>query len=135
MAHTTVEIDVTPEAVKGRDVCCRIEPTTRDDEQYVTDDGKIILPSDRGPYELNFHLRDGKAADLTYDEGGPWSCREGGCPEVDDQDERQFPTQAQRIDREGKLLKVRATPAGKNSRYYSLNFTGGVRCDPVIIHD
>lgn len=134
MAHTMVEIDVTPEAVNGRDVCCRIEPTTPDDEQYVSC-GTITLPFDGGPYELNFHLRDGNAADLTFDDRRPWSCREGRCPDVDDEDERQFPRGSRRIDREGKLLKVRATPAGRNKRYYSLNFTGGVRCDPIIIHD
>lgn len=134
MPDKKVQIDVTPAFIEHPSACCRIEPTTSDDVQYVSG-GIITLPVRGGPYELNFHLKDGIAADLEFDEQRPWSCRPDQCPDIGDQDERQYPREGQRVEKHGTLLKVRSRPAGQNMRYYSLNFTGGVRCDPVIIHD
>jgi hypothetical protein len=123
-----VNINVTPIIVDGSEAVCRIEPGGPADEPYV-DNGLVRLPPGQ-PVELNFHLQDGDHPELAFDAGRPWSCRAGGCPGLGENDHAQFPHASVAND---KLLKVRATPAARNARHYSLNFDGGIRFDPIII--
>ena len=129
---TPVHINVTPIYVDHPEAICRIEARTDADEEYVNS-GMITLPARDGPYMLNFYLQDGVAADLAFDEEMPWSCRPRKCPDLTDNNRQRFPSA--NVSAGGKLLKVRATPSGKNAWHYSLNFNGSVRCDPIIIHD
>lgn len=129
---TPVHIDVTPVYVDHPEAICRIEARTDADEQYVSS-GMITLPARGGPYMLNFHLQDGVASDLAFDEDRPWSCRHKECPDLDDNNRQRFPSAA--VSEAGKLLRVRATPSGRSAWHYSLNFDGSLRYDPIIIHD
>lgn len=131
---TPVNVNVTPVFVEHPNAICRIEPATDADARFVNC-GMITLPHQGGPYRIQFHLQNGDAPDLVFDEQRPWSCREGACPDIDDHDNRQFPTDALAVENHGKMLRVRATPSGRNARHYSLNFDGGMRFDPVIIHN
>ncbi len=129
MLSTEVHIVVTPLLVKGMDAVCEIKPRGESDEHYV-EHGIIRVP--RGErVELHFHLQDGDYPDLVFADQ-PWSSREGKCPAPADNDSAQFP-QAAKTAR--KTAQVRAMPTVHGARHYSLNFDGGIRCDPVIIRD
>ena len=129
---TDVHINVTPIFVDHPEAVCKVEPQGDDDERFVRY-GMIILPRGMGSFMLHFHLQDGVAPDLAFAEDRPWSCRPQKCPDLSDNNDSRFPSRT--VHEEGKLLKVRAAPAGRNAWHYSLNFNGSVRCDPIIIHD
>lgn len=128
-AFTEVHINVTPLVVDGPDAVCRIEARGASDAAYL-DHGLIRLPPGP-PVDLYFHLQDGGFPELVFAEQ-PWSSRHRECPAPGENDFAQFPHASKEND---KLAKVRATPTPPNSRHYSLNFDGGIRCDPVIIRD
>lgn len=128
---TTVHIDVMPLIVNATEAVCRIQPQGVSDESFV-DHGLIRLPPGP-PVELHFHLQDGENgeyADLAFADH-PWSCRANRCPDPGD-GEPEFPL-ATKVD--DKLAKIRATPAPRNAWHYSLNFEGGICCDPIIIRE
>ena len=127
----SVSIKVIPQLQQETEVFCEIEPDGAA-HQYVKG-GVIKLKKQGQQYDLTFELEDGDVPGLEFTDP-PFSSSASGCPSGGSND-GQFTNPQVKPNTNGRACTVTAVPGNhKNAVHYSLHFTDGSSCDPIIIN-
>lgn len=131
-SNGTIRVRVTPFARQGNEVICAIEPGDDSSKTYVR--GGLVLLDPPGDYDVVFELADGNYPDLQFDDRSPFWCSPQSCPRVSSTDPH-FNNPHVPSGSNGRQAKVNTNSTrGRSPFHYSLNFTDGSRCDPIVIN-
>lgn len=126
-ALTTTMVTVTAKSVNGTDVDCDFSGSD------VTDNA--IFVSDAANTTITFNLTDNTGQNVQFDTGNPFGNQKGHCPNTAGGPKK--PCSLQNPPRPtGSSFTMSVEPTnGRAVSYYRLNFTNGLSCDPIIIHE
>lgn len=126
-----VDVTVTPRIRQNKQVYCEIDAAGSSNKNVKG--GVIKLPDEEQDYQLTFNLEDGDVPGLEF-AAAPFSSDGAGCPAAGSNDP-QFSAPQVKPGSNKRVCTVRVRPKkGKNVVHYSLHFTNGDVCDPIIIN-
>jgi hypothetical protein len=128
----TVSVLVTPLLQDGNEMVCAIEAADGASKNYVK--GGVVILNPPGDYDLVFELDDTNFPGLQFDGNDPFWCSANSCPRGPSSSSH-FGNPHVPSGSNGRQAKVNTNPSnGKKPFHYSLNFSDGTRCDPIVIN-
>ena len=128
----TINVRVTPLLQDGNDMVCAIEAADAASQSYVK--GGVVVINPAGDYDLVFELDNQNFPGLEFDATDPFWCAANNCPRGPANDSH-FQNPHVPSGSNGRQAKVNTNPShGKKPYHYSLNFSDGSRCDPIVIN-
>ena len=123
----TASVTVTAIAVNGNDVQCNFSGAN------VTDNAVFV--ADTANTDITFNLVDNTGQGVQFDTTNPFGNQKGHCPTGPGSPKSPLSLESSPAPTATSFTMGAAPTNGKAVSYYRLNFTNGLSCDPIIIHD
>jgi hypothetical protein len=120
-------VTVTAKAVTGKDVDCDFNGTD------VTNNA--IFVDDQASTTVTFNLVDNTGQNVQFDTSNPFGNQSGHCPKNAGSPKKPCGLQNPPAPTSTSFTMSVDPTNGRAVSYYRLNFTNGLSCDPIIIHD
>ena len=126
-ALATTVVTVTAKSVNGTDVNCDFSGTD------VTDNA--IFVSEAANTTVTFNLTDNTGQSVQFDTSNPFGNQKGHCPKTAGAPKKPCGLQNPPAPTGSSFTMTVDPTNGRAVSYYRLNFTNGLSCDPIIIHE
>lgn len=123
----TTAVTVTAKSVSGADVDCDFSGAE------VTDNAVFV--NDTADTTITFNLVDNTGQNVQFDTSNPFGNQSGHCPKGAGSPKKPCSLQGTPAPTGTSFTMGVAPTNGRSVSYYRLNFTRGLSCDPIIIHD